>query len=130
LYTGVGFFLNGSLFNNNSIMLLSDVGEGRNALHCLTERPTCCGVPTGGANRGIWRYPGGINNVGEVTSADIYFTRGFSSLLLNRRSSAVGPTGVYTCLIPDARNVLRTLSIGLYGADGGELINEHISKVN
>jgi hypothetical protein len=43
----------------------------------------------------------------------VYFTRGFSSLLLNRRANAVGPAGVYTCLIPDAGNVLRILSISV-----------------
>jgi hypothetical protein len=43
-------------------------------------------------------------------TADIYFTRGFSSIHLNRKSSAVGPTGVYTCLIPDPGNTLRTLA--------------------
>jgi hypothetical protein len=100
-------------------MSLSKVGEGSGALYCLTDRTPCCGINTGGANRGIWRFPDG-NNVGDIT-AGIYFTRGFSSLLLNRRSSAVGPTGVYTCLIPDAENVLRTPSIGLYGAGGGGL---------
>jgi hypothetical protein len=101
-------------------MSLSNVGEGSSALYCLTDRTLCCGYDTGGANRGVWRFPDG-NNVGEEATAGIYFTRGFSSLHLNRRSSTVGPTGVYTCVIPDAGNDLRTLSIGLYGADGGEL---------
>jgi hypothetical protein len=57
----------------------------------------------------------------DRATAEVHFTRSFSSLLLNRRITAVGPTGVYTCLIPDAGNVLRTINIGLYGADGGEL---------
>jgi hypothetical protein len=51
--------------------------------------------------------------VGEGTYDGIYFTRGFSSLLLNRRSSAVGPTGVYTCVIPDAGGVLRNIFISI-----------------
>jgi hypothetical protein len=51
--------------------------------------------------------------VREDATAGIYFTRGFSSLLLNRRSSAVGPTGVYRCQILDAENGTRTLSISI-----------------
>ena len=61
----------------------------------------------------MWRSPDGSNLSGSTT-ADVYLVRGFSSLLLNRRSSAVGPTGVYTCVIPDAGNVPRTLFIGVY----------------
>jgi hypothetical protein len=59
----------------------------------------------------------------EDTTADIYFSRGFSSLQLNRGSSAVEPTGVYKCYIPDARNILRNVYIGLYNnASGGKII--------
>jgi hypothetical protein len=91
-------------------VVLGNIGEGSDALYCLTNRTQCCGISTGGVNRGIWKFPDGTN-VEEDTTADIYFTRGFSSIHLNRRSSAVGPTGVYTCVIPDAGNVPRTLTI-------------------
>jgi hypothetical protein len=101
---------------------LSDIGEGSGALYCLTNRELCCSSEAG-QSRGAWRFPNNLG-VGEDTTADIYFTRGFSSLLLNRRSSAVGPTGVYTCAIPDAsdsQHTSKTLMIGLYGGNGGEL---------
>jgi hypothetical protein len=111
--------LKGTLITNSSIISLSNVGEGSSALYCLTDRTLCCGANTGGANRGIWRFPDGTN-VREDTTADVYFTRGFSSLPLSRRGSAVGPTGVHTCVVPDAGNILRTLTVGLYGDDGGE----------
>jgi hypothetical protein len=117
LCAGVGFFLNDTLINNGSIISLNSVGEGSSALYCLTNRTLCCGANTGGADRGIWRFSNDYN-LREGAHADIYFTRGFSAILLNRRSNAVGLTGVYTCLIPDAQNTLRTLKIGLYG-DGG-----------
>ena len=60
-------------------------------------------------NRGTWLSPGGF----FVSREDsIYLTSSFSSIQLNRRSSAVGgPTGVYMCFIPDAWNIVRTLSI-------------------
>ena len=61
----------------------------------------------------MWRSPDG-SDVSGSTTADVYLVRGFGSLLLNRRSSAVGPTGVYTCIIPDTGNNNRTLYIGLY----------------
>jgi hypothetical protein len=113
LFAALSFFLNGTILSNNSIVMLSNVHTGSGALYCLTDRELCCGLSTGGAERGVWWFPN-RDPVPEVTTADIYFTRGFSSLLLNRRSSAVGPTGVYTCEIPDARNVLRNVQIGLY----------------
>jgi hypothetical protein len=114
--SGVGFFLNGALLSNNSVLTLRDTGEGSSALYCVTDRPLCCGAKTGGANRGLWRFPY-FTTVSQDTAADIYWTRGFSSIHLNRRSSAVRPTGVYTCLIPDGRNVVRTLYIGLYDSN-------------
>ena len=118
LSTGVGFFLNGRVLPNNCLVLLSDIGEGSRALYCLTNREACCSYAAGG-NRGLWRFPGGAD-VTESESADFLFTRGYSSLLLNRRNSAMGPTGIYTCLIPDARDVLHTLYFGIYNASGGK----------
>ena len=108
----LGFFLNGRLLPNNSVVLLSDIGEGSNALYCLTDRTLCCSS-SAGDSRGLWRFPDG--------NADgIYTSKGFSSLLLNRRSSTVGPTGVYTCLIPSASDRDRdfsTLRLGIYSSD-------------
>jgi hypothetical protein len=108
------------------VVLVSDIGEGSGALYCLTNRIHCCGANTGGADRGIWRFPDG-SSAREDTTAGIYFTRGFSSLPLSRRNSAICPTGIYTCLIPDAsRNLLVMLNIGLYDtASGGEALVYH-----
>ena len=39
------------------MVLLNEIGEGSNALYCLTNREErCCGPNTGGTNRGIWRF--------------------------------------------------------------------------
>ena len=123
-YSGVGFYLNGRVLSNNSILLLSDIGEGSSALYCLTDRTACCSSAAGG-RRGAWRFPDS-SGVSESQSTEFYFTRDFSSLALNRRSSAVGPTGVYTCAIPDAQDsdsTSQTLYIGIYGnpEEGGSL---------
>ena len=114
-FAGVGFFLKGTLLSNNSIVLLSNIGEDSSALYCLTERELCCGESTGGANRGFWRFPNGTA-LREDTNANIYSSRGFSSIKLNHRSS-VGQTGVYTCVIPDGGNVLRSSFIGVYASN-------------
>jgi hypothetical protein len=108
------------------VVLVSDIGEGSGALYCLTNRIQCCGDTEGGADRGIWRFPDGTNTR-EDTTVGIYFTRGFSSLLLNKRNSTIRPTGIYTCLIPDeSRNLLMMLYIGLYDTtSGGEALVYH-----
>ena len=110
--TELGFFLNGRVLSNNSIVLLSDIGEGSSALYCLTDITRCCSFEAG-ANRGRWDFPNGLN-VGSDSTADFYFSKGFSSILLNRRSSEGVPAGVYRCLIPDAGNILGNLYIGIY----------------
>ena len=118
-YSGLGFFLNGTLLSNNSIALLSDIGEGTRALYCLTSRTQCCSTEVG-EEHGRWTLPDGSNS--DDTRTNLYFVRGYSSLLLNRRSSAVGPTGVYMCEIPDAMNVPRNLYIGIYdSSSAGEV---------
>ena len=100
------------MLSNNSVVPPGDIGEGSGALYCLTDRTQCCSTEAGG-ELGVWRSLDG-SDVSGSTTADVYLVRGLSSLLLNRRSSAVGPTGVYTCMIPDAANVPKTLYIGLY----------------
>ena len=102
--------LNGVLLPDNSRVFLGDIGKGSNALFCLTDRELCCS-PEAGANRGRWDYGGGSVD----SDTPIYSSKGFSSILLNRRSSALGPVGVYRCVIPDAGNTLRTLSITVNG---------------
>ena len=121
-FSGLGFFLNGTLLSNNSIALLSDIGEGTRALYCLTTRTRCCSTEAGGQH-GRWILPDGSN------SDDLHFVRGYSSLLLNRRSSAVGPTGVYRCELPDARNVLRNLYIGIYDNPSSGEVNDGMCTI-
>ena len=114
---GVGFFLNGRVLPNTSIVLLSDIGEGSSALFCLTDRTRCCSTTTGGERRGDWRFPNGGEVMQESMGGDIYHDRSYNSVILNRRNNAVGPTGIYTCEIPDTGNTNRTLYIGVYGSE-------------
>ena len=112
----LGFFLNGKLLPNNSIVLIGDIGEGSNALYCLTDRELCCSHAAG-ASRGLWRGPEG--NVDTDPNAGINAIKGFSSISLNRNSRTMKPTGVYTCLIPssnDTDHTSTTLRIGIFSS--------------
>ena len=91
-------------------MLLSDIGEDSNALYCLTDLEECCSDEAGSRRRGLWRFPSG-GDVGGDSGSAIYSRRRFSSIFLNIRGGTT--TGLYTCLIPDAGDVTRTLSINI-----------------
>ena len=110
--TAVGFFLRGVLYPNNSVVSLTDIGEGYNALYCLTNLTTCCRRRDNGTvATGIWVLSDGSIPLGSST--DFYRRRGPSAVLLNRRTGAVGPTGLYTCQVPDGSGMERTLYIGV-----------------
>ena len=101
-------------------MLIASIGEGSNTLYCLTDRELCCSTEAG-RSRGRWMFPSDSNV--DANTANFYSVQGYSSLLLNRRSSAVmGPTGVYSCIIPDGANNIRTISIRISTS------KEHVSN--
>ena len=102
-------------------MLLSDIGEGSNALFCLTDRTQCCTTEAGDP-RGSWRFPTGSSVPRDNTNLDFYAIRGYSSIHLNRRSDAVAPTGIFICKLPDeATGSGMNLLIGVYSdASEGE----------
>ena len=100
-------------------MLLSEIGEGSNALFCLTDRTQCC-TTEAGLNKGGWRFPNATSVTLDDTYINFYRTRGYSSVRLNRRSDAVAPTGIFTCRIPTNQSEYNTnLHIGVY-ADASE----------
>ena len=101
-------------------MLLSDIGEGNNALLCLTDRTQCCTTP----GQGQWMFP----NKSDILfrSIKIYRIRGFSSLILNRESDVVGPTGIFTCQIPtNQSDTNKYLYIGVYDDAGKGVLGMH-----
>ena len=113
MYTEIGFFLNGRFLSNSSLVVVSEVGEGSGALYCLTNyNGTEC------LTHGMWTSPDGSNISEGSSSGIIYLTRACSSLHLNRRSGAVLHPGIYTCLIPDAMNVVSNVFIGIFDIDG------------
>ena len=112
-------------YSNNSVVNLNDIGLNDNALFCYTNLSTCCrGVdnPNGGL-QGSWMFPEG-NDVGRLILANNNeFSRNRSerAVILHRGISAAGPTGIFTCVIPDSNNIVQQVYFGIYNIDEGKL---------
>ena len=96
-------------------MTLEDIGEGDDALLCMTNQTACCQNPA----IGNWFFPNGT----RVSSSsgdqwDIYRDRGQMVVLMHRRRG--GEEGIYRCEIPVAMNVTQTIYIGVYSISTGE----------
>ena len=83
----VSFLLRNTPYQNNSLVILEDIGEGDNALLCITELTACCRPPYTdeiGAVMGNWYFPNGTRVPSEVVNGtsevqfDIYRTSGRS----------------------------------------------------
>ena len=126
----VGLSLNGNSISNNSIVLITDIGEEDDALLCTTNRQGCCADPN---NRmGEWFFPSGTalgsNGAGgniyrDRTGAESASSTSDATVRLHHRRSATGPTGLYHCVIPDSSGVDQTLFVGIY-------TNRENSKLN
>ena len=106
---------------NNSNVTLEDIGEGDDALLCITNQTACCRPPYTGDMRlalGNWFFPNGTRVPSSGNQWDFHRTRGQMVVLLHRRRG--GEEGVYRCEIPDAMNVNQTVYIGVYSASTGE----------
>ena len=123
LISELGFYLNGELYPNNSIVNIADIGVGPNALHCITDREQCCSSVDGGAS-GEWYLPREPVPVVGNEDSDFSQTRVSSAVLLNRRNNDTSPAGLYHCDILDSSGVLQSLFIALYNATAGEILDE------
>ena len=105
--------LHGRTYLNNTIVLMGDIGEGENALHCVTESTDCCHSIT--SVRAEFYYP---NNslVSFKASGDLlYRNRGPQVVRLNRRNDVLSPTGRYRCEIPDSTGMIQNSYINIIG---------------
>ena len=101
-----------------------------NRILCITSNPECC---TRSNNRlGHWYFPSGKEVTSRGSSEDIYRIRSnagssgkLASVMLGRRDvNAIGPTGLYRCVIPDRFGVDQTLIVGIYfSSNNSELEN-------
>ena len=121
VHSHAGAVLRGVPYKNNSIVTLENIGEGDNALLCITNYTACCRPPyTGdmGAVLGDWYFPNGTRVPSSGGQWDFHRTRGRMMVRLQRRRG--GEEGIYCCVIPDSMNVNQTIYIGVYSASTGE----------
>ena len=89
-------------------MALEDIGDGDDALLCMTNLTPCCQSP----NEEKWVF---LNGTGVFPSWDFNRTRGRMLVRLNH--GRVGVEGIYCCEITDSTNVTQTIYIGVYTAN-------------
>ena len=111
--------------NNNTVVVITAIGDGHvtdggDPLVCATQLTPCCGTAP---NRfGGWYYPNGTQVPVSGGGYSFYRTRRDSNsvnnvlggALLNRRFNAMGPTGIYNCIIRSSDGTDQTLYVGLY----------------
>ena len=94
---------------------LTAIGTGDRALYCLTNLMECCrnGHTPGDSALGDWKHPDLSIVFGSSAgnSHPFYTTRGLSAVALNHRNKSVETTGIFTCEVPDAGGVTRSLYI-------------------
>ena len=114
----VWFSLRNVTYQNNSNVTLEDIGEGGDALRCVTNLTACCRPSYNRSANGNWFFPNGSRVPGSGAQWDFHRTRGQMAVVLHRRRGGV--EGIYRCEIPDAMNINQTIYIGVYPADTGE----------
>jgi hypothetical protein len=117
-FVDVGFFLNGKLYSNNSLVDLEEIGETNNALLCLTNKIDCC---TNGS-QGDWYNPEDNTTPITLTSDDstsFYASKGRSNVRLNKINVNNDKSGIYHCKIPDSSGTDQRIYIGIYGNEQG-----------
>jgi len=75
------------------VINILEVGEGPNALMCITDKPGCCQVP----KQGEWFYPNNTAVGVKITNHGFYRNRTEFKVLLHRRNGIIQPDGFYCC---------------------------------
>ena len=118
---GVYLSLNEKIYANNTIILITDIGETdstksppdtNKGLQCITDKMPCCRMMDSRA--GEWFFPDWKMVPGPMASGDsgFYRNRGYNddgTVNLNRRNNVTDPTGLFCCMIPDALNTSQYL---------------------
>ena len=85
------------MYSNNSVIALSEIGQGSDGLFCFSNATNCCRSidnPTGTRN---WFFPDD-SAVGNKGTQPISRSRGPGSLILHR-DNTLEPSGIYRCQI-------------------------------
>ena len=115
----VWFSLNGTTYQNNSLVTLEDIGEKNASLLCMTKLTACCSKSYTSGNPSVlgnWFFP---NKTRVYSDSKIYRDRGHMVVRMNRREG--GEDGIYYCEIPDSMEVKQTIYIGVYNASTGKV---------
>ena len=120
----VWFSLDGTVYQNNSNVILEDIGEGEDALLCVTNQTACCRPSRSGVVRhslGNWFFPNGTRVPSEDKMWDFYRNRGQMMVHMNRRRGGV--EGIYHCKIPNTLGFThQTIYIEVYSTSTGEWV--------
>ena len=118
----VGFTFKGAALNNNSLVTAEDIGEGDEALRCMTDNTSCCRPPYTTSlvhtALGNWFFPNGTRVPSSGVGWDFHRTRGHMVVLLHRRRG--GEDGVYRCIVPDKDGNDQSTYIGVYREGAGQ----------
>ena len=118
----VRFSLRGTTYQNNSLVTLEDIGQGDDALCCITNLTACCRRPytdpIGKQAVGNWYFPNGTRVVSSGKQWDFHRTRGQMAVRMHRRRG--GDDGIYHCVIPVTASIYHTVYIGVYTASTGK----------
>ena len=100
-------------------MTLTEIGEGRRALLCITNQSDCCRNSPKSHIR-EWYFPNGERVRTNGEGGDLYRDRSHHVVRLNRRNNAISPTGIFQCVIPSSIRINYTIHIGIYlDGEGG-----------
>ena len=94
-------------------MTLEDIGDGNDALFCMTN---LTGV--NGSAIGDWYFPNGTAVFSTHNDSEIHKTGGEMAVRLNRRRG--GEEGIYHCEIADSMDVNQSIYVGVYNTSTGE----------
>ena len=114
----VRFSLNGTTYQNNSLVTLEDISEGDDALLCITNLTACCRPSEMGYSLGNWYFPNGTRMPSSGKQWDFHRTRGWMVVHMHRRRGGVD--GIYRCVIPVTTSIDHTVYIGVYTASTGK----------
>ena len=121
--TGITLTLNNVSYTNNSVVNITDIGNGSAALLCTTTfKPCCFSGPPPGTH---WYFPNGtrvdrFNTLPYYRSRiDEHMSPVPGTVLLHRNPEGT-TTGIFRCEIRDATGAFQSIYVGIYTATTGE----------
>ncbi len=108
----LGFFINGTLLRNNSLIHLNTIGHDDYGLFCVTNLLACCSPSFSPQVKGNWWFPSKNMVPSFSGSTSLFQTRHSSSITLHHNHHTPGAqVGVFVCSIPDSMEITQNFSI-------------------